>query len=222
MVAELRAQGLLDAARRSSSRPSTASRRRTPAALTRIDDGPIIDGLNAAWKAAHPGAGDRSWPSGTDDDAMLMWLNDRKRRRRPTSPSNYLLRHAAPATTSTAAPKASRQSGLRKVYAGAAAGALLRRAGWRPARPGHLSASRSTASSTPAARARSPSTAAPTPRTATSRSSSTRRGSWSRACSTQRLETTQIAPTILRLLGLDPDALQAVRIQGTPVLPGVR
>jgi hypothetical protein len=29
-----------------------------PSALTRVDDGPIIDGLNAAWKAAHPGAGD--------------------------------------------------------------------------------------------------------------------------------------------------------------------
>jgi hypothetical protein len=38
----------------------------------------------------------------------------------------------------------------------------------------------------------------------------------------QRLETTSIAPTVIRLLGLNPDALQAVRIQGTPVLPGVR
>jgi len=35
------------------------------------------------------------------------------------------------------------------------------------------------------------------------------------------VETTQVAPTILRLLGLDPDALQAVRIEGTRVLPGV-
>jgi arylsulfatase A-like enzyme len=35
------------------------------------------------------------------------------------------------------------------------------------------------------------------------------------------VETTQIAPTILSLLGLDPDALQAVRIEGTRVLPGV-
>ena len=33
--------------------------------------------------------------------------------------------------------------------------------------------------------------------------------------------TPQIAPTILRLLGLDPDALQAVRIEGTQVLPGL-
>lgn len=34
------------------------------------------------------------------------------------------------------------------------------------------------------------------------------------------VETTQIAPTILRLLGLDPDALQAVRTEHTPVLTG--
>jgi hypothetical protein len=33
------------------------------------------------------------------------------------------------------------------------------------------------------------------------------------------VETTEIAPTILSLLGLDPDALQAVREQGTPTLP---
>jgi hypothetical protein len=35
------------------------------------------------------------------------------------------------------------------------------------------------------------------------------------------VETTQIAPTILSLLRLDPDELQAVQIEGTRVLPGV-
>ena len=34
-----------------------------------------------------------------------------------------------------------------------------------------------------------------------------------------RVETTQIAPTILKLLGLDPNALKAVRIEHTRVLP---
>ena len=33
------------------------------------------------------------------------------------------------------------------------------------------------------------------------------------------VETMQVAPTILKALGLDPKALQAVRIEGTPVLP---
>ena len=35
------------------------------------------------------------------------------------------------------------------------------------------------------------------------------------------VETAQVAPTILKLLGLDPDALDAVRQEGTPVLPGL-
>ena len=33
------------------------------------------------------------------------------------------------------------------------------------------------------------------------------------------VETTQIAPTILRLLGLDPRSLKSVRIEGTRALP---
>jgi hypothetical protein len=35
------------------------------------------------------------------------------------------------------------------------------------------------------------------------------------------VETTQVAPTILQLLGLDPSALQAVQIEGTKVLPSI-
>jgi len=38
---------------------------------------------------------------------------------------------------------------------------------------------------------------------------------------TSFVETTQVAPTILSILGLDPDALTAVRAEGTPVLPGL-
>ena len=35
------------------------------------------------------------------------------------------------------------------------------------------------------------------------------------------VETTQIAPTVLRLLGLNPNALEAVQEEGTQVLPGI-
>jgi arylsulfatase A-like enzyme len=38
---------------------------------------------------------------------------------------------------------------------------------------------------------------------------------------TSFVETSQIAPTILELLGLDPNSLDAVRAEGTPVLPGL-
>jgi hypothetical protein len=34
------------------------------------------------------------------------------------------------------------------------------------------------------------------------------------------VQTSQIAPTILKLLGLDPDSLDAVRLEKTPLLPG--
>jgi hypothetical protein len=39
---------------------------------------------------------------------------------------------------------------------------------------------------------------------------------------TSFVETTQVAPTILQLLGFDPDSLDAVRLEGTPVLPNLR
>jgi hypothetical protein len=46
-----------------------------PAQLTRIDDGAIIDALNAAWQGAgHSGP---LVAFAIDDDAMLMWLTDR-------------------------------------------------------------------------------------------------------------------------------------------------
>ena len=35
------------------------------------------------------------------------------------------------------------------------------------------------------------------------------------------VETLQVAPTILEALGLDPDALDAARAEGTQVLPGL-
>jgi len=35
------------------------------------------------------------------------------------------------------------------------------------------------------------------------------------------VETAQVAPTILKMLGLDPEALDAVREEGTPILPGL-
>jgi hypothetical protein len=35
------------------------------------------------------------------------------------------------------------------------------------------------------------------------------------------VQTTQVAPTILKALGLDPQSLDAVQVEGTEVLPGV-
>ena len=38
---------------------------------------------------------------------------------------------------------------------------------------------------------------------------------------TSWVETTQVEPTILQILGLNPSSLQAVQLEGTPVLPGL-
>jgi arylsulfatase A-like enzyme len=40
--------------------------------------------------------------------------------------------------------------------------------------------------------------------------------------STAAVQTTQIAPTILSMLGLDPQKLQAVQLEKTPTLPGLQ
>ncbi len=44
---------------------------------------------------------------------------------------------------------------------------------------------------------------------------------WSRHTFKDSVETRQVAPTILKALGLDPDKLKAVRQEGTEVLPGL-
>jgi hypothetical protein len=38
---------------------------------------------------------------------------------------------------------------------------------------------------------------------------------------TAEVQTAQIAPTVLQALGLDPNSLDAVRAEGTPVLPAL-
>jgi hypothetical protein len=37
---------------------------------------------------------------------------------------------------------------------------------------------------------------------------------------TSEVQTAQVAPTILKVLGLEPNSLDAVRQEGTPILPG--
>src|SRR5262249_32032295 len=64
-----------------------------PKALTRVDDGPIIDAVNTAWTAAHPKSGDLI-VSASDDDGMLLWLSDRSQAA-ATFVKHFLLTHTA-------------------------------------------------------------------------------------------------------------------------------
>jgi hypothetical protein len=189
----------------------------TPSALTRIPDGPIIDALNAAWTAANPGAGDLVAFS-INDDGMLIWLNDRSQRAESFAKA-FLLGHSGIGNDINGNPKPYTASGLAQVYAGSDAAAFI---------------------GVPFADARVPDIIG------VSQYGSVYTGKKGKIAEHggdnpqdrdvpllvyggglkhagslvgNPVETTQIAPTILALLGLNPGSLQAVQQEGTAVLP---
>jgi hypothetical protein len=187
-----------------------------PAALTRIPDGPLLTGLNAAWKTAHPGAGDLVAHS-TDDDAMLLWLTDRSQAAADFA-KTYLLAQSGQGNDINGHPKPFTSSGLATVFAGTAAAKYFGVPAGDPRAPdvfgivqhgvvytGGMSkiAEHGGADlqdrNVPIILA-----GAGVDDTRTRR---------------EPVETTQIAPTILRLLGLNPSELQAVQREHTQVLP---
>jgi hypothetical protein len=189
----------------------------TPSALTRIPDGPIIDALNAAWAAAHPGAGDLVAFS-INDDGMLIWLNDRSTAAESFAKA-FLLGHSGVGNDINGNPKPYTSSGLAHVYAGTEAAAFI---------------------GVPLADARVPDIVGisqvgvvytgkkgkiaehggdnPQDRDVPIVVSGNPIQDAGNVVGSA-VETTQIAPTILQLLGLDPNALQAVQIEHTPGLP---
>jgi Type I phosphodiesterase / nucleotide pyrophosphatase len=188
----------------------------TPSALTRIPDGPILDALNAAWAVTHPGATLVAFA--VDDDGMLIWLTDRSDAATAFA-KNFLLNHSGTGNDINGNPKPYTASGLSQVFAGADAAQYFGVAVGDPRVPdlfgisqygvvytgGHGKIAEHgganpqdrdvpiVVSGDPIGRAGSRN---PTP-----------------------VETTQIAPTILQLLGIDPNSLQAVQIEHTQALP---
>ena len=73
-----------------------------PGDLARVPDGPIIAAINAAWTAAHPGAGNLIIFS-TDDDGMLLWLSDRSQAAADFV-KGYLLSHTAAGNNISGSP----------------------------------------------------------------------------------------------------------------------
>ncbi|WIX76764.1 alkaline phosphatase family protein [Amycolatopsis carbonis] len=187
-----------------------------PNALTRIDDGALLDGLNAAWRAAHPGAADLVAQS-TEDDAMLLWLTDRSAAA-TTFAKNYLLAQSGTGNGATGAAKPFVHSGLATVHAGADA------ARYFGVRPGDDRVPDLVGLTVPGvvytggqSKIAEHGGAAADDRSVPLVVSGTGRGQVVGGA----VETTQIAPTILRLLNLDPRSLAAVRAEGTRVLPGL-
>ncbi|MGO4535785.1 alkaline phosphatase family protein [Leifsonia sp. 2MCAF36] len=190
-----------------------------PAALKRIDDGPIIDGLNAAWTAAHPGSGALVAFS-TDDDIMQLWLSQHTQAAADFA-KNYLATHTGSGTTYSTAPITVGSSGLTDIYAGAAVAKYFGTSASDSRIPDILGIAQTGVVYTggtskiaehggASADDRDVPIVVATP--------DARRAKRIGA----PVETTQIAPTILSQLGLDPRAPQAVRIEGTKSLPSER
>jgi hypothetical protein len=189
-----------------------------PNDLARDDDGPIIDGINAAWTAAHPGAGDLV-SFATDDDVMQLWLSDRSQAAANFA-KHYLLTHAAAGNDVNGNPVTVSASGLKAVYAGSQSAAFFGVPNGDPRHPdvlgivqhgvvytGGMSKIAEHGGDDPQDRSVPILVVLP--------------GAHHGSTITSPVETTQIAPTILALLGLDPGQLQAVQIEHTQVLPGI-
>ncbi|MGY4976310.1 alkaline phosphatase family protein [Streptomyces sp. 900105755] len=187
-----------------------------PAALTRVDDGPLLDGLNAAWKKLHPGAADLVTHA-VDDDAMLLWLSDRSAAATAFA-KQYLLAQSGTGTDINAAPKAYTHSGLSKIYAGRAAADYFHvRAGdarvpdlFGVAQYGVVYTG-GTKKIAEHGGGHSDDLDVPLVVSGASVPDGVR--------DSADVQTKQIAPTILSLLGLDPRSLKAVREEHTAVLP---
>jgi hypothetical protein len=216
MVDEIQAQGLSS----STAIIVTAKHGQSPQdpnQLTRIDDGPIVKGINDAWTAAHPGAGNLI-VAGTDDDLWQSYLSDNSQTAADFVQS-YLWTHDATGVTYDGGTRTLQHSGLAQIYAGKAAADFFGVQVSDPRHPdvfGRVQVGVVYTGGTkiaehggdnPADRdvplvVYAPGTVPP-------------------ARVHAAVETTQVAPTILRLLGLDPGALQAVQLEGTRVLPAI-
>jgi hypothetical protein len=190
----------------------------TPSALTRIPDGPIVDALNAAWLSAQPSKIQPLVAFAVDDDGVLMWLNDRSDLATSFAKS-FLLGHSGTGNDINGNPKPYTSSGLATVYAGAAAAAYFNVPVGDSRVPDLFGISQYGVVYTGGKRKIAEHGGAnPQDRDvplivsgpAVVQPGLVQDGS---------VETTQIAPTILALLGLNPTALQAVQIEHTQVLP---
>ena len=215
MDEEIQAQGLSDSTAIILSAKHGQSPQ-DPNSLTRIKDGPIIEAINTAWTVAHPGAGDLI-VAGTDDDAWQSYLSDTSQKAADFV-KEYLWNHSATGVAYDGSSRTLAHSGLAQIFAGKDAAKYFGVPRSDPRHPdvwgvvqvgvvytgGKKIAEHGGAN--PADRAvpivvYAPGAVAP--------------GHY------HPVETTQIAPTILSLLGLDPNALQAVQIEGTKVLQGI-
>jgi hypothetical protein len=190
----------------------------TPSALTRIPDGPIMAALDTAWEAANPGKGPLVAFS-VNDDGMLIWLNDRSQAAADFAKS-FLLAHAGMGNDINGNPKAYTSSGLAEVHAGADAASFVGVSPGDPRVPDVIGISQYGVVFTGGhGKIAEHGGDNPQDRHVPIVVSGAGVNASNGKNVDSAVETTQIAPTILQLLGLDPNALQAVQIEHTAALP---
>ncbi|MFE3105102.1 alkaline phosphatase family protein [Nocardia tengchongensis] len=189
-----------------------------PGDLTRIDDAPILTALNAAWKAKHPEATQDLVAFSVDDDAMLLWLSDRSQAAADFA-KQFLLANNGTGNDIGGNPKAYTKSGLTEVHAGADAAAYLGAPANDPRHPdlvgvaqvgtvytGGKSKIAEHGGANPADRHVPLVVFGPGAK---------------KAVVNEAVLTTQIAPTILKLTGENPQKLDAAKGNGVNVLPNL-
>jgi predicted AlkP superfamily pyrophosphatase or phosphodiesterase len=187
-----------------------------PAQLTRIPDGPIIDALNAAWTAAgHQGT---LVSFAIDDDGVLMWLSDRSATATGFA-ANFLSHFSGTGNDITGAPKPYTSAGLAKILAGKDAADFIGVPVGDDRVPDLIGIAQLGVVYTGGkGKIAEHGGDAPADRDVPILVSTP--GGEGQTVDRPVL-TTQIAPTILSLLGLDPNQLEAVRAEHTAVLPGL-
>jgi hypothetical protein len=183
------------------------------AALNRIDDGKIVAALNAAWNGSHPSATPLV-AFEVDDDGMILWLNDRSDA--ATKFARQFLMNYSDSTASVDG-KPVTSAGLWQVYTGLAAAQLIGVKESDPRVPDVIGIAQYGVVYT-SHKAKIAEHGGDHPEDRNVPILVAWPGATGGLNVTAPVETTQIAPTILELLGLDSKELQAVRIEGTEPL----
>ncbi|MEN2742862.1 alkaline phosphatase family protein [Microbacterium sp. X-17] len=187
-----------------------------PNQLVTVQDGPIIDAINAEWAKTHP-TNTNLIVAGTDDDLWQSYLSDNSQAA-DDFVKTYLWDHTAQGYDVNKNPVTVQHSGLAEIWAGSQAAAFFGVAvddGRYPDVFGKVQEGVVYAKPTKLAEhggmntgdrhvlmvVNGPGVPA--------------------QVNSAAVETTQVAPTILAALGLDPAALTAVTSEGTQVLPGI-
>jgi hypothetical protein len=186
--------------------------------LKRIDDGPVIAGVNAAWAAQHPGSKTLIVQE-ADDDGLLWWLSDRSQAATGFV-KNYLWAHTAPAVNFAGKTITVKHSGLREIFAGHQAAHFFGVPNSHPHHPDVFAIAQVGTIYTTGSKIAEHGGDNPGDRDVPLIVYAP--GTVQPGRSSHLVETAQVAPTVLKLLGLNPEDLQAVKIEHTSVLPGLK